>query len=279
LSNSAPAITDSQFNFIRRLARTHAGIAIADFKRNMVRRRVSKRLNALGISDLEEYCDLLTGPQGEKEIQPLINALTTNKTEFFRESHHFEHMRSVALPKFLERCKSSGSRRIRIWSAGCSSGEEPYSIAMTLCDCLADIAQWDIKVLATDIDTEILSRARNGLYKLEDIESLPTQLRAKYVTRQDSNSEHYSIAPCVRNLIVYKRLNLHEPWPMKGPFDIIFCRNVVIYFDKPTQRSLYDRFANIIASDGYLYCGHSESLFGLSVRFEPSGKSIYEKIS
>jgi chemotaxis protein methyltransferase CheR len=274
----AELLSLEQFDLIRRLAMKHAGIALADYKRNMVHRRVSKRLEALGLDNCEEYCALLTGPEGERELQPLINVLTTNKTEFFREKHHFHHLATVATPELLKAKLALGTRRLRIWSAGCSSGEEPYSIAMTLCQSVPDLALWDAKILATDIDTDMVEQGRRAIYDAEDLSSVPLGVRAKFVEPVGAD-KRYRIAPSVRSRVVFKPLNLHDPWPMKGPFDVIFCRNVVIYFDKPTQCRLFDRFADILCDGSYLYIGHSESLYNVTERFRSIGQSIYQKIA
>ncbi len=267
-----------EFNFIRHLAMTHAGIALADYKRNMVYRRVSKRLKALGLQTVAEYCSLLADPTNTSEVQDLINALTTNKTDFFRESHHFDHLAKIAMPKILARLNHAHSRRLRIWSAGCSSGQEPYSIAMTLRDCVPDLAQWDARILATDIDTDILDRASKGVYGGSEISSIPDDLRRKHVASVIGSKGQYRISEDIRSRIAFRPLNLHNIWPMNGMFDVIFCRNVVIYFDKPTQCRLFDRFADIMSTDGYLYVGHSESLYKVSDRFRSIGQSIYQKI-
>src|SRR5262245_48843875 len=274
-----PPIGDEEFNLIRRLAMEHAGIALADYKRNMVYRRVSKRLRVLGLQDVSEYCALLSDPASTGEIQGLINALTTNKTEFFRESHHFEHLATTALPRILRSLNQSRRRRLRLWSAGCSSGQEPYSMAMTLCDSVPDLAQWDARILATDIDTEIISKARPGIYGSEDLSSIPPPYRRKFVEPVAGEDGKFRICESVRSRVAFMPLNLHEHWPMHGPFDAIFCRNVVIYFDKPTQCRLFDRFAGILQAGGYLYVGHSESLYKVSERFCPVGQSIYQKVA
>jgi len=273
----APICKDD-FDLIRQIARTHAGIVIADFKRNMVFRRVSKRLRALNLSTVSEYCAILAGPHGEREIQPLINALTTNKTDFFREVHHFDHMTKIVLPGLQAKAKSSGQRRLRIWSAGCSSGEEPYSIAMTLADSIRDLNHWDARILATDIDTETLKKGAAGIYDIRDSKSIPDAMRSKYVRTMPADKTRCSMSQSLRKLVAFKPLNLLDPWPMKGPFDIVFCRNVVIYFSKDTQRDLFDRFADLIATGGFLYIGHSESLYKVSNRFKIVGQGIYQRV-
>ena len=275
----SPGMSDQQFEFFRGLAMTHAGITLPDYKRNMVYRRVSKRLHALRLQNFGHYADLLTGPGGKVEIEFFINALTTNKTEFFRENHHFNHLSSVMLPDLREQLNKEGGRRLRIWSAGCSSGQEPYSIAMTLADSFNDLARWDARILATDIDTDMIEAATAGIYPQTEIRSIPSLLRQKYVdaVRDDDNAGRMTFV--LRSLITFNPLNLHGPWPMKGKFDVIFCRNVIIYFDKPAQRRLFDRYANQMHDGGYLYIGHSESLYKVTERFKPVGQSIYRKVA
>jgi chemotaxis protein methyltransferase CheR len=273
-----PALADAEFNFIRDFAMQRAGIEIADYKRNMVRRRLAKRLRALGIKSHEDYCELLRSPAGDKEVQPLINALTTNKTDFFRECHHFDHLSNKVATTWMESGEKS-NRRIRIWSAGCSTGQEPYSIAMCLSQAISPINSWDLKILATDIDTEVLKVARAGIYNTELAGTLPPGFRDRFMERVAGSEDAWRVSSQVRSLITFNQLNLHGPWPMRGPFDAIFCRNVVIYFDKQSQRELFNRFADLLLPGGLLYCGHSESLFGICSRFRIVGKSIYEKIS
>lgn len=272
-------MTDGQFDYLRMLAKTHAGIVLPDYKRNMVYRRVSKRLAALGLKNFESYCDMISGPSGQGEIEFFVNALTTNKTEFFRENHHFEHLESVALPDLRKKREHEGSHRIRIWSAGCSSGQEPYSIAMTLSNAFADVSLWDAKILATDIDTDMLERSRSGVFPMRELLTVPAPLRLKHVASREGETESGEIKPELRSLITFNQLNLHGAWPMKGKFDIIFCRNVIIYFDKVDQRRLFDRFADLMQEGAYLYIGHSESLYKVTERFRPIGQSIYQKIS
>jgi chemotaxis protein methyltransferase CheR len=270
-----PRMSDRQFDFFRDLAKAQAGITLPDYKRNMVYRRISKRLVALDLKDFGSYEELLSAPDGEAEIEFFVNALTTNKTEFFRESHHFEHLASVVLPNVVKRQETS--RKLRLWSAGCSSGQEPYSIAMTLAESLPDLARWDAKILATDIDTDILQQGHKGSYPAAEIHEIPPLLRQKYIEAQADDSGRMSYA--LRSLITFNQLNLHGPWPMQRKFDVIFCRNVIIYFDKPSQCRLFDRFANLLADGGYLYIGHSESLYKVTERFRSIGQSIYQRIA
>lgn len=272
-------LSDAQFDMFRGIARRHAGIMIADFKRSMLFRRIKRRMNALGIHDVEDYCTLLSGPDGPKELQPLINALTTNKTEFFREKHHFDHLTSVVVPQIIAQKSKDRVRKLRIWSAGCSTGEEPYSIAMSLCAMVGKHPDWDTRILATDIDTDVIERAKKGFYRLGDTATVPRDFRARFIDESEAKEGFCRVTAHARRLVTFKQLNLHEAWPIRGTFDVIFCRNVVIYFDKPTQTALFDRFADVLTSDGYLYCGHSESLYGISDRFRAIGQSIYQRIA
>ena len=272
-------MSDAQFDFFRDLAKTHAGITLADYKRNMVYRRVSKRLMALNIQDFQSYQKLLSAPEGDVEIEFFVNALTTNKTEFFRENHHFEHLATAALPGLCKRREVEGNRKLRLWSAGCSSGQEPYSIAMILAETISDLARWDAKILATDIDTDIIEQGRQGIYPAGEILEIPALFRQKYIDMPAGGSDNGRMSHGMRSLITFNQLNLHGQWPMQGKFDVIFCRNVIIYFDKPSQCLLFDRFANLLRDDGYLYIGHSESLYKVTERFRSIGQSIYQRIA
>lgn len=275
-------LDDGQFTYLRKLAREHAGIVIADFKRSMLLRRITKRLKALDLPTVEEYCALLRGPAGPAEIEHLINVLTTNKTEFFREAHHFNHLRNQALPAALAAKQGNSSKRLRIWSAGCSTGEEAWSLGMTIHNELAPrgegLSGLDVKILATDIDTDVLTRASAGRYRTSQTTNIPRPMRHKYLHAVAENSDLLEMTPDIRSLMTFKQLNLHGAWPFRGPFDIIFCRNVVIYFDRVAQRALFNRMADMMTTGGFLYCGHSESLHGLSSRFRPIGRSIYERL-
>lgn len=269
-------ISDEDFDYFRGIAYSEAGISIADYKRNMVFRRVSKRVRALGLANVEDYRVFLDGPGRNAEMQPLVNALTTNKTSFFREVHHFRYMSKETLPDLVAATPKQSRRRLRIWSAGCSSGEEPYSIAMTLRENIQVLGQWDARILATDIDTDMVNHGKLGIYQDEFLDDIPADLQAKY-TKLAADG-HFQMEYGLKQLIAFKPLNLLGEWPMKGPFDMIFCRNVVIYFDKPTKQVLFDRFADLLKPDGLLFIGHSESLFKVSKRFKVVGQSVYQKI-
>jgi chemotaxis protein methyltransferase CheR len=264
------------FQRIVRLVKTHAGIVLTDRKRDLVYGRLAPRLRTLGINDFSQYCEILEGRDGDAECRLLVNAITTNLTGFFREAHHFEFLAQEALPGIVKSA-SSGRRRLRVWSAGCSSGEEPYSIAMTLRKVLPDLTRWDAKILATDIDTNMIRVGSEGCYERARGEAIPTEMRRQFV--HETKSDRIEMADAVKSLISFKPLNLFDPWPMSGPFDVIFCRNVVIYFDKETQRILFDRFADMLTPNGWLFIGHSESLFQVCDRFRHVGRTIYKRVS
>jgi len=266
---------DEDFRFVARLVKEKTGIVLADHKRDMVYGRLARRLRILGMTDFKAYTDMIQGPSGDKELGSFVNALTTNLTKFFRENHHFEHLAGTAIPTVQARQKRENPKRLRIWSAGSSSGEEPYSIAMTVQNAIPNMRDWDAKILATDIDTDMLTKGSRGIYEKERAENIPAAYRSKYTEEQHDGG--IQLKPNVRDMISFKRLNLLGKWPMKGPFDVIFCRNVVIYFDKPTQKVLFDRYAELLHDDGVLYVGHSENLFNVTDRFKLIERSTYKK--
>ena len=273
--NWTAPISDDEFDYFRAIAYREAGISIADFKRNMVFRRISKRVRTLGLKSIADYRSHLESGHWDSERQPLINALTTNKTSFFREEHHFRYLEQTALPEFNAASRAGGPRRLRIWSAGCSSGEEPYSVAMTLHKMIDRLNECDARILATDIDTEMVEHGKRGVYANEFLDDIPGDYRLKYTGVADNG--HFQMSHAMKKLITFKALNLLGDWPMKGPFDMIFCRNVVIYFDKPNKEILFDRFADILKPGGLLLIGHSESLFKVTKRFRMVGQSVYQR--
>ena len=269
-------MSDAEFDEIRRVIRKLTGISMGDSKRQLVYRRLSARLKATGNSSFREYLKLLS--EGDpNEVQDFANAVTTNLTSFFRESHHFDFLANRVIPEISAAQKING-KRLRIWSAGCSTGEEPYSIAMTLRESMKDIARWDARVLCTDLDTDVVATAKNGVYDSSRVEKIADKRLTRWFTKANAaGSDAVRAKDDLRSLLTFKPLNLMHEWPMKGPFDVIFCRNVIIYFDKPTQRVLIDRFANILKDGGYLIIGHSESLFNVSDRFTLLGQTTYRK--
>ncbi len=270
--------TDAVFEHICRLILEQTGIVLDHNKRDMVYSRLTRRLRTLGIDDFAEYCRRIALP-GNDELQECINALTTNLTSFFREKHHFEFLAEQGLPEILSRQRGR-TPRIRIWSAGCSTGKEPYSIAMVLHETLRPDQLADCRILATDLDTEVLAQAASGIYEADGLDGVSEARRQRFfVNGSGQNAGHVRAQDALRALIAFRQLNLMGPWPMKGPFDVVFCRNVVIYFDKATQRRLFDRFAELITDGGLLFIGHSESLHNVTERFELIGRSIYRKIA
>ncbi|MDP7287706.1 MAG: CheR family methyltransferase, partial [Phycisphaerae bacterium] len=214
--------------------------------------------------------------QSGGEMTVMLDALSTNLTRFFREKEHFVHLAGHVLPRVADRDRS-GKRKLRIWSAGCATGEEPYSIAMTLAESIKDRMLWDIGILATDLSSEVISTASRGVYELKRVGEIPTSWRAKYLDAVRSGpSVRYRVKESLRSMLHFARLNLMEPWPMRGEFDVIFCRNVMIYFDKETQSRLVERFARMLAPGGVLFLGHSESLAGVKHKLRYVQPTVYE---
>jgi chemotaxis protein methyltransferase CheR len=276
LRNREFAFSDEDFNALRAIVKAHTGINLTDQKRELVYGRLSRRLRALELGTFSEYRELLSDESGQEFIE-FCNAITTNLTSFFRESHHFDYVREQILGPRLEDPRAA--RRLRIWCAGCSSGEEPYSLAMTLRETLADAGRWDIRILATDLDSDVLARGERGIYaadRLRDME--PARLRRFFRATTHNGQPAYAAAPELRELITFKQLNLMTEFPMKGPLDAIFCRNVVIYFDKDTQRDLFARMSRLQEPGATLFLGHSESLFKVSSDYALIGKTIYRRV-
>ncbi len=266
--------TDADFRFIQTLVAERTGIVLTDIKRTMVYSRIARRIRQCGISDFAEYCDLLKAGD-ESELVSFTNAITTNLTSFFREPHHFEYLAKTVLPE-LEKNKTN--KRIRVWSAGCSSGEEPYSIAMTIMDHFKNKPDWDIKILASDLDYEMVEKASRGVYKEDRVTGLDKKHLRNYVRKGKGKLDGMvKMDQSLIDMITFKQLNLLHDWPFKGPFDFMFCRNVVIYFNKDTQRELFDRYANMLSDNSPLFIGHSESLFKVTDRFKSMGQTIYRK--
>jgi chemotaxis protein methyltransferase CheR len=272
------SFNDEDFNSLRALVREVTGITLADSKRELVYGRLSRRLRVLGLPSFRDYRDLLASDEGRPELSEFTNAVTTNLTSFFRESHHFDYLRDQILkPRMAD---ATGSRRIRIWSAGCSTGEEPYSTAITIAETIPDWQRWDIKILATDLDSEVLSRAQNRIYKEDRVKGMNSKRVATYFRESVvGGGKQYTVNADIASMISFRQLNLMNPLPMKGPLDIIFCRNVVIYFDKDTQRELFARMARTQAAGATLFLGHSESLFKVSEAWTLIGKTIYRRTS
>ena len=268
--------TDKEFKFISDLVGERTGIVLSSAKRQMVYGRLSRRLRQLKLTKFSDYCDLLTSGH-EEELIEFTNAITTNLTAFFRENHHFEFLKKTVIPELIR--NNAGTKRIRIWSAGCSSGEEPYSIAMCMREALPKSSGWDVKILATDLDSNMVERGKSGVYTTERVEGLTPERMKKWVKKgTGDNADKVRMSEDLRDMITFKELNLMEAWPIKGPFDFMFCRNVVIYFNKDTQRILFDRYADLLSPKAHLFIGHSESLNKVTERFDLLGKTIYQKV-
>lgn len=267
--------TDKDFRFLRDMVWQYTGISLSESKRELVYGRLAKRLRLLDIVSFKKYCELLKNDREGHELINLTNAITTNLTSFFREKHHFEYLANRILPGY----HSKNKIKIRIWSAGCSSGEEPYSIAMTLKKFhFTTTSHLDIKILATDLDSDVLGKAKDGMYRIDKLGDFkPRTLKKWFLKVKRDNKGYAQIRPNLQDLITFKKLNLIQNWPMKGLFDMIFCRNVIIYFDKTTQKTLIDRFADILGEGGYLFLGHSESLLTVSDRFRLVAQTTYQK--
>lgn len=260
LSPSRQAIGDEAFQTVARHLRDETGIVLSEAKKGLAVSRLSRRLRALGLGDFDAYCDVLSGPTGAAELQEMILLLTTNVTRFFREPHHFEALRTRVLPDLIAKAKAGG--RVRIWSAGCSSGEEAYSIAMTVLDAFPEAASSNIRILATDIDRNVISTGQKARYRLSDEDFSEHAVLQKYTEKVQGTDRQFDVVPQARSMVQFGRLNLLDPWPMQGKFDIVFCRNVVIYFATETQQKLWPRFASMIVDGGHLMIGHSERVTG-----------------
>lgn len=271
----APALTDEEFQLLRALIHREAGISLKETKRSLVMGRLAACLRRTGASTYREYYDLLhlRDPHGS-ERRRMINAITTNKTAFFREQHHFEYLEEW----LSNRAKSSTlPRTLRVWSAACSTGEEPYSIAISACEALRPFSAWDVRILASDIDTDVLADAEAGVYPLDSLGEIAEHIKRKYFQRGTGGWEgHARIKTEIRRLVEFRRVNLiEEPWPIQARFDAIFCRNVIIYFDRATQKRLFDRLLHYLRPDGLLFVGHSESLQAIAAAVRPIGHAIY----
>jgi chemotaxis protein methyltransferase CheR len=273
------SLSAREFDLLRDFVCAQAGISLGPHKREMLKARLTKRLRALRLTSFGEYYEFLqaAGPSSE-EWMHCINAVATNVTAFFREAGHFRFMQEKWLPGLRAQAAGSGERTLRIWSAGCSTGEEPYSIAMTLCEALGPAAaSWNIRILASDIDTEALEFAGTGIYPRERVESVPQRSLHRYFLRgTGTNTGLVCVRPELQALIAFRRINLMtEPWPIHTRFDAIFCRNVLIYFDRQQQRRLIERLISFLKPTGLLFLGHSESLHGLNCGMTPLQHTIY----
>lgn len=276
---AAPIADDhlSPRNFSRVAAHIYerAGIIITDNKRTMLESRLRRRLAVVGAHDLDAYCDVVFSGDRPEEEEHLINAITTNKTDFFREPKHFDYLLSHILPDLVD----EGARKIKVWSAACSTGAEPYTIAMLLDDYLTGRGRTGYEIMATDIDTNVLNAARRGIYDVEMIDPIPGHLRRKYVMMaKDPKRGEVRMAPSLRSSIAFGRLNLMDSrYPVETGLDLVFCRNVLIYFDKATQEAVVNRLCENLKPGGYLFLGHAESVLGFTVPLTQVANTVFRR--
>ena len=261
-------LTDKQFRKISSFVYEVCGINLKEGKEALVRARLMKRLRALGMNSFEEYFKLLE--RDEQELDRMVDVMTTNKTSFFRETEHFKFLQENVLPYIKK-------NKMRFWTAACSSGEEPFTLGIVLKENLSDIHHRDVKILATDISIRMLEKARESVYGIDAIRDVPPYLLQKYFTLLKTKPRKYAVKDIVRKMVHFARLNLMDPWPMRGPFDVVFCRNVMIYFDRPTQQKLINRFWDLLEPGGFLFVGHSEGLSAINHNFRYIKPAIYRK--
>lgn len=266
--------SDKDFKRVKSLVYDFAGIDLNDSKKNLVYNRLAKRIRFLQMNRFSEYLDYVE-EVGEEEFVNLINAITTNLTFFFRENHHFEYLANQVIPHLL--AKNKTSKKIRIWSAGCSTGEEPYSLAVVLKEAVP--TGWDARVLATDLDTTVVETAQRGVYNIERLKGVSEARKKRWFLKgTGERSGFVKVKPELQKMIDFGQINLMNEWPIRDKIDVIFCRNVVIYFDKPTQSKLFNRYADLLQDEGHLFIGHSESLYKVCDRFELLGQTVYRKL-
>lgn len=270
--------TEADFVKISRLVYDQSGINLHDGKKELVKARLGKRIRNGNFQSFREYYDyVINDPSGEEMIQ-LLDSISTNFTHFFRENQHFDYLKNEIIP-CLKGGKGNNPKKLRIWSAGCSTGEEPYTIAITLLESLPPGSGWDLKILATDISTKVVAVAQSGIYLKNKMQSLSMDLLKKYFLRGENQwRNHVKVKPIVKSAVQFQRLNLMESFSFNESFDCIFCRNVMIYFDKETRTQLVNRFYDNLEKGGVLFIGHSESLTGIEHSFHYVKPAIYKKI-
>lgn len=269
-------LSEEDFIKISKIVYDHCRINLHDGKKELVRARLAKRMRLGNFKTFQQYLDHVQSDETGKEFSLLIDSLSTNLTSFFREPVHFEFIKKSFLPQIIERKTKINNKKIRCWSAGCSSGQEPYSIAITLYEALRNQGNWDIKILATDISTTMMDHAKNGTYDQEKLSNNP-EIKKHFTLKNINNKKTYTVNNYIKDMVIFRYLNLMKDWPIRGPLDFIFCRNVMIYFDKPTQEYLVNRFWELLDNGGILFTGHSESLTGIKHKFSYVQPTIYAK--
>jgi chemotaxis protein methyltransferase CheR len=271
-------LSERDFRRISDVIYKHCGINLHNGKEPLVRARLAKRMRTLKFDSFKKYIDFALSDAGKHEFHSLVDSISTNLTSFFREKSHFEYLIDPFLPKLLEMKSRLSNHKIRIWSAGCSSGEEPYSLAITLIENIPDYQKWDVRILASDVSTQILDRAKQGTYDKARVKPLTAEQKRRFLVPNNIEGEKvYQASRELQSIISFRYLNLMKEWPFKGPFDIIFCRNVMIYFDKPTQARLVGRFGKCLTKGGILCIGHSESLAGINHQYRFAQPATYIK--
>lgn len=262
------------FKYISDLVYYYSGINLHEGKKELVRARLCKRLRDLDLHSFRAYCDYIKEYGGADEVTILLDTLSTNLTCFFREQRHFDFLQRE-MPNIIRENKKQGRLRLRLWSTACSSGEEAYSLALIVAEYLQQFPNLDAKILGTDVSAAILRQASAGIYRKEKLRDVPLSLKSKYFSFANGV---YRISDAIKPLVKFRQLNVIGAWPFKGPFDIIFCRNMMIYFDKETQMQLVERLYNYLTSGGYLFVGHSESLIGIRHNFKYVEPTVYKKL-
>lgn len=278
-SNIPAVLSDREFKRFSSFIYDEIGIKMPPVKKTMLEARLQKRLKALELRTFEEYGDYVFSSDDKRdELIHLIDVVTTNKTDFFREPAHFDYLVKAAIPTLIDERDAGIRSPLKIWSAGCSTGEEPYTLAMVLSEFSAANPGFHTSILASDISTEVLSKARNAIYTEDRVDTIPLHLKKKYLLKsRDKTKGLVRIVPHLRSMIQFRRLNFMEDFGLHEHMDIIFCRNVIIYFDKQTQERLLNRFCNQLVRGGYLFLGHSETLNGLNVALNPVASTVYRK--
>lgn len=278
---STPMLTTEEFRIFRDLIYRYAGISLGDHKQPLVNSRLRRRLALYGTNSFSEYYDLVQSlGQESDEFREMINCITTNKTDFFREPHHFKFVANTFVPEIV-RLADEGRlpKKLRVWHAGCSTGEEAYTLGMVLAETLGRHRSWNVRQLASDIDTVVLGEAAEAIYDEERVSKIPSGLRRRYLLRgTGAQTGLFKVHPSLIEKVTFRQINLlSDPWPFRTDikFDLLFCRNVMIYFDKQTQKRLIDRFSRVLRPGGYLFIGHSENMLGLSTRYQSIGSTIY----
>ncbi len=280
ITNKNAGLSDREFNRMSEFIHTQYGIKMPPAKKTMLEARLLKRLRSLNMRSFTQYCDYLFSPEGmEKELVHMIDMVTTNKTDFFREPTHFHYLVRTALPELIRIADSGLNKTLMAWSAGCSTGEEPYTLAIVLSEFAQQCPGFHFSILATDISTRVLDKAKTGIYDQERVEPVPMDLKRRYFLKgKNSQAGLVRMAPELREAVRFRRLNfMQDDFGFREKMDVIFCRNVIIYFDRPTQEMLINRFCRHLIPGGYMFLGHSETLHGLDIPLVPTAPTIYRK--